>query len=338
MNNNRDGAMRHTITRGKANYWPNRFEDTPPAKKEEGGYQDYAEKVIGIKARLRSPKFQEHFNQAALFYNSLSPIEQAHVVSGLGFELDHCDDPIVYERITKRLAEAVSFDLSRQVAETVGAEIPTSGRMSDGKKIKGMSQLEFMPATPTIATRRVAIIVADGYDAVAYTAIKAALSAAGALPFTIGPRRSPIYAAGDDKSTGKGVKPDHHLEGMRSTMFDSVFIPGGVESITTLSHNGRALHWIREAFGHLKAIGATGEAVGLVRLACGIDQVLFSTDGEVTESFGVVTASKVEQNGLEKIVKMVKGAKNFAEAYGFAISQHRNWDRELSGLSKMVAY
>jgi catalase len=338
MNNNRDGGMRHTITRGKANYWPNRFEDVPPASKEEGGYVDYAEKIVGIKARLRSPKFQEHYNQAALFYNSLSPIEQAHVLAGLSFELDHCEDPIVYERITQRLAEAVSFDLSKQVAELVGADVPTHGRMPDGQKIKGMSQLEFMPEIPTIATRRIAILIADGYDGVAYTAIKAALSAAGALPFTIATRRTPIYAAGEDKSGGKGVKPDHHFEGMRSTMFDSIYIPGGAQSIKTLSANGRALHWVREAFGHLKAIGATGEGVELVRKACGLEQMVFSTSGEVVESYGVVTADTVKQTGLDKIVKMVSGAKNFVEAYGFAISQHRNWDRELDGLNKMVAY
>jgi len=195
-----------------------------------------------------------------------------------------------------------------------------------------------MPEIPTIATRRIAILIADGYDSVSYTAVKAALSAAGALPFTIATRRTPIYAAGEDKASGKGVKPDHHFEGMRSTMFDSLYIPGGAESVKTLSANGRALHWVREAFGHLKAIGATGEGVELVRKACGLDQMVFSTNGDCVESYGVVTAGKVEQSGLEKIVKMAKGATNFVESYGFAISQHRNWDRELDGLSLMVAY
>jgi len=64
MNNNRDGAMRHTIQRGTINYWPNRKSALPPAKPEEGGYLDYPEKIAGIKARLRSKKFKEHFNQA----------------------------------------------------------------------------------------------------------------------------------------------------------------------------------------------------------------------------------------------------------------------------------
>ncbi|KAG9560716.1 CAT2 catalase, partial [Aureobasidium melanogenum] len=34
MNQNRDGAMRHSITKGTVNYWPNRFEATKPATGE----------------------------------------------------------------------------------------------------------------------------------------------------------------------------------------------------------------------------------------------------------------------------------------------------------------
>jgi catalase len=337
MNNNRDGAMRHAIIKGKANYWPNRFEDVPPASYKEGAFFDYPAKVAGIKARTKSKKFNEHFSQAELFYNSLSPVEQKHIVDSFSFELDHCDDPIVYERLTQRLAD-INHRLSQTVAEMVGAPAPKEGRKGHGRKAKGFSQLEYMPSTPTIASRRVAIVIADGYDSLAYNAIKAALAGAKAIPFTIGVRRSPILAAGEDKSSGKGVKPDHHLDGMRSTMFDSVFIPGGAKSVKTLSKTGRAVHWVREAFGHLKAIGATGEAVEFVRQACGVDQIMFSEGVDVVESYGIVTAAKVELSGLKEIVKMEKNSKNFAEAYGFAISQHRNWDRELDGLSMTVAY
>ncbi|EON69022.1 catalase-1 [Coniosporium apollinis CBS 100218] len=338
MNHNRDGAMRHTIMKGTVNYWPNRFSAVPPAKKEEGGYVDYPEKVAGIKARMRSKKFREHYNQAQLFYNSLSAPEKAHVAAALSFELDHCDDPVVYERMCERLLD-IDIGLAREVAEKVGAEnIPDMPkRQNHGKKAKGLSQMDYMPKEPTIATRRVAIIVGDGYDPVAYNGVKAALTAAQALPFTIGTKRSTIYAAGEDKSTGKGVKPDHHLEGMRSTMFDSVFIPGGAH-VETLRKNGRALHWVREAFGHLKAIGATGEAVSFVKDACALPGVLFSSSGDVVESYGVVTASKVEPNSFKEAIKMAKGAKDFIDAYTFAISQHRNWDREMEGLSTMVAY
>ncbi|KAF1988580.1 catalase-domain-containing protein [Aulographum hederae CBS 113979] len=338
MNQNRDGQGRHTIYKGTVNYWPNRFSAVQPATKEEGAYVDYAEKVSGMKQRLRSKKFAEHFNQAQLFYNSLSPHEKAHTASALAFELDHCDDPVVYERLCERLTD-IDLSLAQQVANLVGAPVPQkAGRPNHGKKAKGLSQMDFLPEEPTIVSRRIAIIIADGYDPVAYNGVKTAIKSAGALPFTIAPRRNPIFAAGEDQKTGKGVKPDHHLEGMRSTMFDSVFVPGGADSISTLRQNGRALHWVREAFGHLKAIGATGEAVAFVQDACALPGVQFSSAGDVVDSYGVVTASQVKPESFKETVKMVKGAKDFLDAYTFAISQHRNWDRELEGLSSMVAY
>jgi len=337
MNNNRDGKGRHTIIKGNVNYWPNRFESAPPAKEEEGGYVDYAQKVVGQKARMRSKKFREHYSQAQLFYNSMSEPEKSHITAALSFELDHCADPIVYERYTQRLAD-INLELAQAVADNVGAPIPQkAGREIHDKKSMGLSQTEVQPKEPTIATRRVAILIADGYDPVAYKGIIAALEAANAFPYTIGPKRNPVYAAGESKDSKDAVKPSHHFEGQRSTMFDSVFIPGGADSIATLRKNGRVIHWVREAFAHLKAIGATGEAVDLVRDACELPGMEFSTE-EVVECYGVVTAAKVQPETFKETVKMAKGAKDFVNAYTFAISQHKNFDRELQGLNLMVAY
>ncbi|CAO2657924.1 Nn.00g071840.m01.CDS01 [Neocucurbitaria sp. VM-36] len=338
MNFNRDGAMRHTITKGKVNYWPNRFETVPPATVQEGGFQEFPEQIVGVKARLQSKKFREHKNQAELFYNSMSEPEKTHIKNALAFELDHCDDEIVYKRMCERLCE-IDLALAQSVAEMVGADIPQEQtRPKHNKKAKGLSQLEYMPATPTIATRMVAILIADGYDQVAYNGIKAALTAAGALPFTISPRRNKIYADGEEKGSSGGVVADHHLEGQRSTMYDSVFIPGGAKSVETLRKNGRAVHWVREAFGHLKAIGATGEAVAFVRQAVDLPGMDFSTAGDVVDSYGVVTSSQVQPEGFKEAVQMAKGAKDFVSAYTWAISQHKNFDRETAGLNAMVAY
>lgn len=333
MNNNRDGSMRHTITKGTVNYWPNRYEAAPPAKESEHPFLDYPEKLAGMKARLRSKKFQEHFNQAQLFYNSLSPPEKMHVQAALGFELDHCEDPIVYERMSQRLAD-IDINLAKNVAELVGAKVPEKqGRPNHGKKAPGLSQTEFPGKTPTIETRRIAIIIADGFDATAYKGIVAAAKACQALPYTIAPRRLPIKAA-----DGSEAKVDHHLEGMRSTMFDSVFIPGGADSVATLRKNGRALHWVREAFAHLKAIGAVGEAVQFVRDACELPGVEFSTTNAVTDSYGVVTAAKVKPDSFTEAVKMTKDAVDFVGKYFYEISQHKNFERELKGFPQMVAF
>ena len=339
MNHQRDGQGRHKITKGSINYWPNRFEAVKPAKAEEGGYVNYPEKVVGMKRRLKSKKFREPFKQAQLFYNSLTPPEKAHLMAALSFELDHCDDPIVYNRIVERLCD-IDLGLAQAVAEKAGAPTPErAGLPNHGNKSASLSQTHFTPKTPTIASRRVAILIADGYDPVAFNGVRAALTAANAFPFVIGPKRQPVFAE-DEPRSGEGLQPDHHFEGMRSTLFDSVFIPGG-SHVQTLRKNGRVVHWVREAFGHLKAIGATGEAVSLVRDACQLPGMRFaesSTDGLV-DSYGVVTAGgKMEPGSIKEALQIMRDARDFVGAYAYNISCHKHFDREMDGLSEMVAF
>lgn len=340
MNHHRDGQKRHAIAKGKFNYFPNRESIIPSAKPSQGAYIDYPEKIVAMKQRLHSAKFAEHLNQPQLFYNSLSDIEKAHLTAALSFELDHCDDPVVYNNLVERLCD-ISLDLATAVAEKVGAPSPTKkGQANHGRKAKGLSQLDFTPEAqglpPTIATRTVAIIITDGFNLVEYETVKTVLTAAGAFPSTIGPRRQPVASSG-----GKTVTPDHHFEGMRSTLFDSLYIPGGTH-IDTLVKQGRVVHWVREAFGHCKPIGATGEGVKLVHTACGIENMKFSSGkgDEVVDSYGVVTAGGLGSgpDSFKEGLKMARGAKHFLNAYAYNISQHRNFKRELDGLTSMVAY
>lgn len=341
MNHHRDGQKRHTITKGKLNYFPNRESIIPAAKPSQGAYVEYPEKVVAMKQRRHSVKFSEHFNQAQLFYNSLDQIERIHLTAALSFELDHCDDPIVYKNLVTRLCD-IDMDLATAVAAKVGAPTPeAAGRANHGRKAKGLSQTEFTTEAQglptTIATRTVAIIIDDGFNGHEYEVVKSALTAAGAFPTTIGPKRQVVVPAGG----GKGVIPDHHFEGMRSTLFDSLYIPGG-EHINMLLKNGRVIHWIREAYGHCKPIGATSEAVKLVKAACGVEGMAFCNEnaGDVVDSYGVVSAGGVDKGPdiIKEGLNMLKGAKNFLDAYAYNIAQHRNFQREIDGLTSMVAY
>jgi catalase len=60
-----------------------------------------------------------------------------------------------------------------------------------------------MPGCPTIATRLIAVIIADEYDPIAYDAVKSALTDENAFLFAIGTRRSFISAAGEHSSRFK---------------------------------------------------------------------------------------------------------------------------------------
>ena len=180
---------------------PNRWDSAPPAKPSEGGNVDYPEKVAGIKTRLKSEKFKDHIFQAQLFWNSQSPPEKIHLTSALGFELDHCDDPVVYNRMPERFCD-VDLELAQAVAEKVGAPTPTKqGKANTGQKSASLSITAYNASESTISSRRVAIPVGDGYDPVAFDGVYAALKAAKAFPFVIGPKRHPVLAEGETKGT-----------------------------------------------------------------------------------------------------------------------------------------
>ncbi|KAF6764798.1 catalase [Ephemerocybe angulata] len=343
FNHHRDGAMQHKINKSTVNYHPNREDEVQPVPPHEGGYTEFMEKVIGMKQRVRTPKFQEHYNQAQMFYNSLKPHEKQHIIEAFSFELSHCDDERVYKRYTDLLNE-IDFDLAKTVAMKVNGTIPDApSREKYPKTDETLSQLHFAPKTPTIASRRIAILIADGFNVVEVTAVRAMIAGAKATCWIIGPRRGKIYSAGQSIGIGTGLVADHHFEDQRSTMYDAVYIPSGVEHAKTLKKSGRAIHWIREAFAHCKAIGAIGEGVEVVKRALdtveGVQLAGLRDDHSVISSYGVVTAGKYDlSSALTDIIKIAPGPTGFVANFAYEISKHRCYEREIEGLTDSVAY
>ena len=343
LNHNRDGKMRHRITKGTVNYWPNRFDAAPPATANQGAFTTVHARIEGIKKRAVGEKFREYISQAQLFWNSMSDHEKLHITKALGFELDHCDDPTVYNRLAgTRLAE-IDLSLARKVADLVGAPVPqTAPRQNHGKRAPRLSQTEYIPAKPTIESRKIAIIIGDGYDASSVCGVKAAIKAAQATPVIIGLKRSPIYADGESSITSPGIIADHHYDGQRSTMFDATFIPDG-SHINTLINNGQIRHWIQESFGHLKTIGGTGHGIDLIAASLrdvgGHLRVASIDDTKPVEWFGVVTIGKqTKEDSFGQTFEISKGATSFLGQFFYQISRHRNFERELNGLTLNVPF
>ncbi len=126
-NNQRDGYMRHTINKGKTSYYKNSFNDDypRPAPESEHGYVHYTEKVDGRKTRARSESFKDYFSQATLFWRSMSPAEQQHIVDAALFELGKVETSEVRERMVG-LFEFVDHDLAARVGEGLGVAVPTN--------------------------------------------------------------------------------------------------------------------------------------------------------------------------------------------------------------------
>ncbi|SDT64954.1 catalase HPII [Pseudomonas granadensis] len=260
-NGQRDAQHRTTIDKGRASYEPNSIDggwpkETPPAA-QDGGFESYPERIDAAKIRQRSESFGDHFSQARLFFNSMSDHEKEHIIAAYSFELGKVEREFIRAREVNEILANIDLTLAKRVAENLGLPAPTQGtvevRKTSLERSPALSQANLLPGD--IKTRKVAILAANGVDAAAIDAMKKALKAEGAHAKVLGPTSAPVKTA-----DGKALPVDASMEGMPSIAFDAVFVPGGAASIKALSADGVALHYLLEAYKHLKAIALHGDA------------------------------------------------------------------------------
>jgi catalase len=330
-NNQRDGHMRQQINTGQTSYQPNTLGGGCPfqAGRAVGGFVSYAEKIDGRKVRARGEKFFDHFSQAALFYNSQSDPEKAHIVQALRFELGKVDAVAVRERMLGMLGQ-VDKTLAASVAEGLGLPVPKKldGPLNMSVPADGdVKQFQPKPVSRAVGTspalsmantvkdgirtRKIAILAADGVDGGALAGIQKALKAAGAQSKIIAPRLGTLKT-----SQGHDVKIDWSFLTVGSVLFDAVFVPGGEKSVKALTAEPRAVEFVGEAYKHCKAIGATGDGRALLQSAgIGTKDREPAGKGRPSGSGGVVL-------GKDADVSSVSG--KFIQAG----AQHRHWERE----------
>lgn len=298
-NNQRDAKHRMTINRGQASYEPNSIDggwpkETAPAA-IGGGFETYPERVDAVKVRQRSESFADHYSQATLFWNSMTPPEKDHIVGAYSFELGKVERKFIRERQLGILAN-VDPELCSRVAENLGLAVPAKSASAEelGKaSIDDSPMLSLIAkAVPSAKTRKVAILAAKGADVASIKAIKEALAAQGAHAKVIAPQLGVL---------GDGVEVDATILGMPSIMFDGVVVAGGAASAKLLSESGDARHFVLEAFKHLKALGAIG-------------------DGE-----DVLAAAHLPTG--DEGVSVGANAKAVMKPFITALSQHRVWAR-----------
>ncbi|KAF9003715.1 hypothetical protein BDZ89DRAFT_1240190 [Hymenopellis radicata] len=139
----------------------------PPAN---ASYAEYTQKVTGIKQRVRGKKFQEHFKQPQLFFNSLTDYEKRRVLN-------------TYTKVL----EQIDFDLASSILNNLSGPTPDKSKVVEGNRGKTsppLSQLYYAPKTPTIKSA-----TSLSSSATASQPSAAPFKAGGALTFLIGTRR-----------------------------------------------------------------------------------------------------------------------------------------------------
>jgi catalase len=268
-NNQREGFHRQTINRGRVDFEPNSLAGGCPFQAGKmNGFTSFPQPIEGDKVRGKPERFADHYSQATLFYNSQTPIEQAHIQRAFRFELTRVQTPAVRERVVALLAN-VDRDLAGGLAKDLGMpEVPPAlPRVLDTPM---RAEVETSPALSLfarpgevgIATRRVAIVVADGTDLATATSIHATLTKQGAVPRYVGVRLGMVTA-----EDGGTLPVEVTLEAMPSVLFDALVLPGGRAASETLGNVGHALEYIKDQFRHCKPILALGTAADLLENA-----------------------------------------------------------------------
>ena len=129
----------------------------------------------------------------------------------------------------------------------------------------------------TLMGRAIGILIADGSDGAVIKKIRKTATDAGASVKIIAPK-----VGGAKLADGAMLAVDGQLAGTPSVLFDAVAVILSEEGAKALSMESAAIDFVRDAFGHLKAICVDQGGQTLFRIA------------NVARDAGVVDASDLD--------------------------------------------
>ncbi|MCK8816401.1 catalase [Natroniella sulfidigena] len=317
-NNQREGYHRMTIDQGVTSYSPNSLRGNAPhpTPDTEHGYAHYTEKVDGKKVRERSESFNDHYSQASLFWNSMSNAEKEHIIEAFHFEVGAVMDKQIKERVVE-MFNHVDGELATEIAKGIGVAPPQN---PGGTGVTASSPAVSQENTNQVAaTRKVAILLEDGFNHHQVTQVMEALKSAGVHSEIISKNLGMLTGV-----DGQQLEVNKNYVNTGSIMYDAVYIPGGRQSVDNLLQQGDALHFVNEAFKHGKTIGATNEGVDLLVISQveGIELAALDSQAELVSKMGIVTIRNAGDMGT------IEQEGYFSQQFVSAIAQHRHWKRK----------
>ena len=295
-NQQRDGHMQMEQPKGRVAYEPNSLANNSP-RETPNGFRSATIAETGEKGRVRPESFADHYSQARQFYLSQTAYEQAHIASALVFELSKVEHKHICEAMVGHLRH-IEEDLAQRVANGLGFEkVPPAPRSAAPvQKMKPSPALQIIgKMKDTLEGRSIGILVADGSDGAVINKVKMAASDAGASVKIIAPKIGGVKLAG-----GSMLAADGQLAGTPSVLFDAVAVILSAGGAQALSNESAAIDFVRDAFGHLKAIAADKGAHALLKKAnIARDAGVVSAD----DPKAFLAAAKTRQWDREKSVR-----------------------------------
>ena len=284
----RDGMARRALDRGRVSYEPNSLAPETP-RETQTGFVSQRRVAPGEKVRERSKTFADHYSQARMFWKSMTPPEQRHIVNAFSFELSKVETVAIRTRMLGHLM-ITERELHDRVAASMGMEgmadtIRPAVAPRDLPPSPALSMLGKAPVT--LRGRSVGILVGDGFDHELVTQLIAAIENEHATAELVAPKIGGARAA-----DGTLVPAHHTITGGPSVIFDAVAVVPGAAAIAGLVATPAAINWISDAFHHCKVIATVGDAAPLLdagRVTAG-DGVIDLAGGKAIGQF--ITAAK----------------------------------------------
>jgi catalase len=162
----------------------------------------------------------------------------------------------------------VSKDLAGAVAAGLGMELPKpmarATKSAPKSEVSASSALSLMalPGNGGIATRKVAILIANGMEGGTISSLVDALTAAGAVTRLLSVRLGTVTS-----ETGELFEVDATFENSPSVLFDAVVLPAGPEAVSTLLSDGHSLDFVKDQYRHCKTLLVLGSSSELLEKA-----------------------------------------------------------------------
>jgi catalase len=295
-NQQRDGHMQMEQPAGRVAYEPNSLSKDSPRETPANGFRSAPIIETGEKGRIRPESFADHYSQARQFYISQTVYEQAHIASALVFELSKVEHPHIREAMIGHLRH-IEEDLAQRVAAGLAlAKLPSAPVATPVKQLKPSPALQIIGKMKnTLQGRAIGILIADGSDGGVVKKIKKAATDAGATVKIIAPK-----VGGAKLADGSMLAADGQLAGTPSVFFDAVVVLLSDEGAKALVTESAAIDFVRDAFGHLKAIAVDQGGHALLKAANIAPDAGVSN---ATDPEAFIAAGKTRQWKREKSVR-----------------------------------
>lgn len=301
----RDGFHQHAVHAGVAPYKPNSLDGGCPfhaGADVDGSFEHLAVRVAeGTKVRAQPASYDDHFSQVRLFWKSMTPVEQEHIIRAYTFELGKCYEQAIKERQLQCLAN-IDPVLCQEVATGLGLPAPAPTiELTEPVPSPALSQVGLpWPADG----RMIGIVVDPDGDLSGVEAVRTAIFAAGMVPLVIAPHGGTV----------QDIPVQRTFATARSVEFDAILLAGApvpapdamplrdakAGAPAPVAVDPRVALLVDEAFRHAKVIGAWGAGAA----------VLEATG--VADALGVV----VGESGPEVLARVQED-----------MALHRVWDR-----------